>query len=318
MNYGGDASDDGLDFYSDNPLYADPLFTPASTGMRSGMRSNSAFEETQAADLAIFTGGSAYGAAGFGVRAAPPHSSSRQQQPGGFDPDPRLFGSAADASEAAVLRDEVQAIVLAGDALQPPTSTSSTLLQSPAGALRTLQVNDPWQSSSSACFVASSLPSPTPAHPLQVDIQGTTRGRAYQRTSRSQMCWAPSCAIRSVCMLSSHRCSDIHGSTGHGPRQSAAEYHRSSKELLLALPQIGAPDAVRQYAAICRARAGELRATAAGQLQRAARYLALRDEVRRKQSSPLARVADAVVCTLCTMATCRRSLCHGLFCGDCL
>lgn len=45
--------------------------------------------------------------------------------------------------------------------------------------------------------------------------------------------------------------------------------------------QINAPEAVQQYAAICRARARELRAAAASQLQRAARYLALRDEVRR-------------------------------------
>ena len=36
---------------------------------------------------------------------------------------------------------------------------------------------------------------------------------------------------------------------------------------------------MQQYAAICSARARELRVTAAGQLQRAARYLALRDEV---------------------------------------
>jgi hypothetical protein len=123
-----------MDFYSDNPLFADPLFTPASTAMRSGMRSNSAFEETEAADLATFTGGSAYGAAEFGTRAAPPDSSLHQRQPGTFDPDPRLFGPAAEVSEAAVLRDEVQAIVLAGDALQPPTSTTSALLQSSPGA----------------------------------------------------------------------------------------------------------------------------------------------------------------------------------------
>ena len=141
--------------------------------MRSGMRSNSAFEETQAADLAAFTGGSAYGAAGFGVRAAPPHSSSRQQQPGGFDPDPRLFGSAADASEAAVLRDDVQAIVLAGDALEPPTSTSSTLLQSPAGVLGTLQVNDPWQSLPA---LGSSRP-PCHLRPLHILCRCTFRAR---------------------------------------------------------------------------------------------------------------------------------------------
>ena len=40
-----------------------------------------------------------------------------------------------------------------------------------------------------------------------------------------------------------------------------------------------APQAVKAYAAICRARARELRSAAAGQLQRATRYLALRDEV---------------------------------------
>jgi hypothetical protein len=128
-----------MDFYSDNPLFADPLFTPASTALRSGMRSNSAFEETPAADLATFTGGSAYGAAGFSAQAALPHSSSRQRQPGAFDPDPRLFGQAAEAAEAAVLQDEVQAIVLAGDALQPPTSTFSTLSPSPTGDDRDLK-----------------------------------------------------------------------------------------------------------------------------------------------------------------------------------
>ncbi len=42
--------------------------------------------------------------------------------------------------------------------------------------------------------------------------------------------------------------------------------------------EIAAPDAVLQYASICRARARELRTAAAGQVQRAARYLALRDE----------------------------------------
>jgi hypothetical protein len=55
------------------------------------------------------------------------------------------------------------------------------------------------------------------------------------------------------------------------------------REFPLPFPQIGAPDAVQQYAAICSVRARELRAAAAGQLQRAARYLALRDEVRHKQ-----------------------------------
>ena len=142
-----------MDFYSDNPLFADPLFTPASTALRSGMRSNSAFEETQAADLATFTGGSAYGAAGFGAQAALPHSSSRQRQPGAFDPDPRLFGPAAEVAEAAVLQDEVQAIVLAGDALQPPTSTTSALMQSPPGALTRLQVIDPQQALSGCCHI---------------------------------------------------------------------------------------------------------------------------------------------------------------------
>ena len=84
-----------MDIYSDNPLYADPLFTPASTAMRSGMRGNSLFEETQAADVALFTGGTAYGSPGFGAFTATPRSGPQQRQPGGFDPDPRLFDPAA-------------------------------------------------------------------------------------------------------------------------------------------------------------------------------------------------------------------------------
>jgi len=47
--------------------------------------------------------------------------------------------------------------------------------------------------------------------------------------------------------------------------------------------QTSAAEAVQEYAAICRARARELRGAAAGQLQRAARYLALRDEVHNAQ-----------------------------------
>lgn len=128
----------------------------------------------------------------------------------------------------------------------------------------------------------SSLPSPTAANGLQVHIQGTTRGRAHQRTSHLQMCWVPSCATRSVCMcqatgVMTHCCMRV------VPIQHTAGCRQTSGDLLLPLPQIGAPDAVQQYAAICSARARELRAAAAGQLQRAARYLALRDEVWHKQ-----------------------------------
>jgi hypothetical protein len=88
------------------------------------------------------------------------------------------------------------------------------------------------------------------------------------------------------------------------PIQRTAGCRRSSGDLLLSLPQIGAPDAVQQYAAICSARARELRAAAAGQLQRAARYLALRDEVWHK----LTQCADADACNLPAIEDCWLSL----------
>lgn len=43
--------------------------------------------------------------------------------------------------------------------------------------------------------------------------------------------------------------------------------------------QLSAAEAVRSWAALCRGRAVALREAASGQLQRAARYMHLRDEV---------------------------------------
>lgn len=130
-----------MDFYRDNPLYADPLFTPASTAPRPGMRGNTLFEDTPGGDAAAFTGGTAFGAPGFGSAAAPRSAPQRQRRSGFFDPDPRLFDPAAEAPDQDMLRGEQQAIEPAVDAPEPPTATASALVPSPAGISRIVQLS---------------------------------------------------------------------------------------------------------------------------------------------------------------------------------
>lgn len=142
--YGGDGGD-GMD-YADNPLFADPLFTPASTAPRAGMRGNSLFDATPGdfagdapytsatAGGAAFTGGTAYGAPGLGFAATAHRSTGqRQRQSEFFDPDPSLFDSTAEPGGQNTDFGQQQAVVASGDAPEPPTATAGALFSSADG-----------------------------------------------------------------------------------------------------------------------------------------------------------------------------------------
>ena len=90
-----------------------------------------------------------------------------------------------------------------------------------------------------------------------------------------------------ACLVSS--CWKVNTTTVIGFVAASPTIEEQFAEVLTVLMagDIGATEAVRRWAGLCRRRAASLREQSGGQLQRAARYLHLRDEARLRSVWPL-------------------------------